>query len=314
MVQENETLTKETCRAETIAKLSKVYADGNSRTGKESVCTLLERVEESNPGFGGRICAVLDAKAAADDLALRDIIEHTRLGHLDEQALEYDLDRMDDHIQRMVRAISKEWRLCTACARAATAGWLAMTVCCDLGLEPYGRTVHETEAGSGAARRRGQKTARTRLTTKLMVARLYEEFNHGSKEGPEDLHDTAMDLLDQLKEFNPGFCERIAGALTTEDLHKAVLNLTLDDIVDHTTMWHLDERVVGDTAGSDYLWRDIRRMVEAVSKECRVCVSCGRAVIVSWIARTMAWDLGSRTTPDPLAVPNTSQGCPAATG
>jgi hypothetical protein len=314
MAQENETLKEKTSSAEAVARVRKVYAEGNSWTGKENLRTLLERVEASNSGFSERICAVLDAKAAVDDLTLRDIIAHATLGHPDERALEYGDGRMDGDIQRIVRTMCKERGVCAACVRAATAGWVAMTVSVDLGLEPYGLTVHESEAGSGAACLRGQQTARTGLATKLRVARLCEEFNHGSKEGPEELHDTAMDLLDQLKESNPGFCGRIAGALTTEDLDEAALGLTLEDIKSHTTMWHLDDRIVGDTAGSDYLWRDIRRVVEAVSKECRVCVSCGRALVARWLARTMAWDLGPKTTPDPLAVPKDGQALPSAAG
>lgn len=314
MTPRNEILLEERSKAETIARLSKVYTEDNSPTGKENLCTAFERVEKSNPGFGQRISAVLDARAAVHNLTLRDVIEHTRLGHLDERALEHDPDRMDDNIRGMIRAISKECGVCLSCARAATVVWIAMTMECDLGLKPPHLRVTGNETGSEGTRLEERRTARTGLATKLRVARIYEEFNYGSKEGPEDLHDTAMELLDQLKESNPGFCERIAAALTAEDLDGAVLGLTLQDIIDHTSMWHLNEQMVGDNAGTDSLWPDIRRMVEAISKECGVCVSCGRAVAAGWIARTVAWELGPRTTPDPLVMPTDGQASPSAAG
>ena len=264
---------------------------------------MLDRAEESNPGFSGPICAALHSRAAVDDLTLRDLISHATLVHPDERAVECPECRIDGEIQSMVRTMSRERGVCAACIRAATAGWVAMTVSCDLGLGPFGPTGHAGETWLEATRPKWHLTARSRPTTKLRVARRYEEFNSGRKTEPDDLHETAMGLLDHVGEFNPGFCERMAEVLAAENLEEAVLGLTVGDIKSHTTMWHVDDRIVGDTAGSDYLWRDIYRLVEATSEECGLCASCDRAVVVGWIARTMVWDLGPRTTPDPLMVP-----------
>ena len=141
MTLKDKILLEERSRAGTLARVSKLYEESNSGTGKEDPRTLLDRVQESNPGFGERISAALDAgHEAVYDLTLRDIIDHIRLGHLDERVLEYDLDRMDANI----RTISRKCRMfdrymvpadSTPFVRAQIAGWIACTVGGDLGLE-----------------------------------------------------------------------------------------------------------------------------------------------------------------------------------
>ena len=287
-----------------MARVSKLYEESNGVTGTREVASLLDRVEESGPGFSERVCAVLDSNAETGDLALRDVIGHITLWHLEGQTPDCGEGRVDGCIQRDLRAVSKEWRVCTSCLRASVAIWIAVTIECDLGLWPPALRVPRREPGQGPTSQAKRGLARPRLGSRLRVTRLYQEFNHGSKMEPEELHDTVLDLLDSLKEYNPGFRERIAEALAAEDPGGGVLSLTLKDVICHNKMWHLIGLTADDGLDTDRLWGDIRRMAKAVSEECGVCVPCARAPIAGWIARTMAWDLGPRTTPDPPMVPN----------
>ncbi|MGO9270473.1 MAG: hypothetical protein ACLQOO_09510 [Terriglobia bacterium] len=319
MTTKDEILLEERNGARTKATVLKLYEEGNGRTGKDPRA-LLDKVEKSNPGFSERISAALDAgHETVHDLTLRDILDHIRLGHLDERALEYDLDRMDDHIQSMGRTISKEWGVCTVCVRAAIMLWVAWTMRCDLGLEPLHLNPKSDIRADATCPKGQQQMARPRKGSRLRVTKLYEELNCWRKEDPEDLDATVLDHLEAVKESNPGFRERMAEALATEDLNEATLNLTLRDIWDHTVLIHLDGGLVSATAGTDNLYPDIWRMVDAISKECGVCMFCGRAVVVGWIARSVAQDLGPHTAadplaPDPLTVPDTDQASPSAAG
>jgi len=74
----------------------------------------------------------------------------------------------------------------------------------------------------------------------------------------------------------------------------------LHDVWDHAVL-STRGQIVAAELDTDNLFPDIRRMVEAVSKECGVCMSCGRAVVVGWIARSVAQVPGPHTAPDPLA-------------
>ncbi len=290
-------------RSESMARVSKLYEESNGGDSAVAVGSLLERAEESDPGFSERVCAVLDSKAAVHDLTLRDVIGHIRLWHFEGQAVECGAGRLDGDMHRMARAVGKEWRRCTSCVRTAAAWWIAMTIECDLGLDRLARRVPKSGPGQPASPAE-RELARPRLATTLRVARLYQEFNHGSKMEPEELHDTVVDLLDTLKEYYPGFRERIADTLAAEDPGEAVLSLTLDDVICHNKMWHLIGLTEDDHLDSDRLWGDMQRMATAVGEECGACVPCARAAIAGWIARTVAWELGPRTTPDPLMAPN----------
>ena len=211
-----------------MARVSKLYEESNGGDSAVAVGSLLERAEESDPGFSERVCAVLDSEAAVHDLTLRDVIGHIRLWHFEGRAVECGAGRLDGDMHRMARAVGKEWRRCTSCVRTAAAWWIAMTIECDLGLDRLARRVPKSGPGQPASPAE-RELARPRLATTLRVARLYQEFNHGSKMGPEELHDTVVDLLDTLKEYYPGFRERIAEALAAGEPGEAVLSLTLDE-------------------------------------------------------------------------------------
>lgn len=80
MAQENEILMKETSRAETVARLSKVYAEGNSRTGEETRQNQKERAITEAQSWIAKFKAgltIVERAEAIEEISLRRAVKQT---------------------------------------------------------------------------------------------------------------------------------------------------------------------------------------------------------------------------------------------